>query len=206
MCSHALGLESIRWYRSWWCERPIVICISNVLKPGGAAWVTGVHEDGSYDVKYIVGSRQDLNVPPVFVEAQQDLGSMPFWALLFYFRVSIRNNWIEWYLLQIENPDEGHVLKWQRMLVVRHNCILSFLCVTEFRLSAQRIQSSRKIYAWLHLELGSRAVVATTDAKAGAINATKKKKASGVRKNEEECIIANKPVVILPTGVDATVL
>lgn len=46
---------------------------AGINKPGGAAWVTKVNDDGSYNVKYIVSCGHDKNVPHEFVEAQQDL-------------------------------------------------------------------------------------------------------------------------------------
>jgi hypothetical protein len=45
-----------------------------INKPGGAAWITAVHDDGnSYDVKYILGGRSDLQVPVAFIRDASDL-------------------------------------------------------------------------------------------------------------------------------------
>ncbi|KAJ0411271.1 hypothetical protein ATCC90586_004187 [Pythium insidiosum] len=38
-----------------------------VNKPGGAAWVTAAHADGSYDVRYIIGTRREQRVPEMYV-------------------------------------------------------------------------------------------------------------------------------------------
>jgi hypothetical protein len=45
-----------------------------INKPGGAAWITAIHDDGnSYDVKYILGGRSDLQVPAAFIRDASDL-------------------------------------------------------------------------------------------------------------------------------------
>lgn len=45
-----------------------------INKPGGAAWITAVHENGeSYDVKYILGGGSDLHVPAAFLRDASDL-------------------------------------------------------------------------------------------------------------------------------------
>ncbi|GLE02035.1 hypothetical protein PINS_up010873 [Pythium insidiosum] len=38
-----------------------------VNKPGGAAWITAAHADGSYDVRYIIGTRREQRVPEMYV-------------------------------------------------------------------------------------------------------------------------------------------
>lgn len=43
---------------------------AGINKPGGTAWVTRVNEDGTYDVKYVLGNSRDLAVPGDFVAAQ----------------------------------------------------------------------------------------------------------------------------------------
>jgi hypothetical protein len=45
-----------------------------INKPGGVAWVTAVHtDDGSFDVKYVLGQSRDLRVPRNFVSKSPDL-------------------------------------------------------------------------------------------------------------------------------------
>lgn len=45
-----------------------------INKPGGAAFITAVHDDGdSYDVKYILGGGSDLQVPVAFIRNASDL-------------------------------------------------------------------------------------------------------------------------------------
>ena len=45
-----------------------------INKPGGAAFITAVHDDGdSYDVKYILGGGSDLQVPAAFIRNASDL-------------------------------------------------------------------------------------------------------------------------------------
>jgi hypothetical protein len=45
-----------------------------INKPGGAAFITAVHDNGdSYDVKYILGGGSDLQVPVAFIRNASDL-------------------------------------------------------------------------------------------------------------------------------------
>ncbi|TMW56922.1 hypothetical protein Poli38472_002847 [Pythium oligandrum] len=38
-----------------------------VNKPGGAAWITEINADGTYNVRYIIGTRKESNIPDMYI-------------------------------------------------------------------------------------------------------------------------------------------